>query len=49
MSISERDIEIIKILLNTDEPLVVDELAERLRVSNKTIRNDLKKNRRILG
>ncbi|MEG6566693.1 BglG family transcription antiterminator [Thermoanaerobacterium saccharolyticum] len=43
MSISERDIEIIKILLNTDEPLVVDELAERLRVSNKTIRNDLKK------
>lgn len=43
MSISERDIEIIKILLNTDEPLVVDEIAERLRVSNKTIRNDLKK------
>lgn len=43
MSISERDIEIIKILLNTDEPLVADELAERLRVSNKTIRNDLKK------
>ncbi|MDI3311313.1 MAG: BglG family transcription antiterminator [Thermoanaerobacterium sp.] len=43
MSISERDIEIIKILLNSDDPLVVDELAEKLNVSNKTIRNDLKK------
>ncbi|ORX23272.1 transcription antiterminator BglG [Thermoanaerobacterium sp. PSU-2] len=42
MNISEREIEIIKILLSRDEPIVVDELAEKLNVSNKTVRNDLK-------
>ncbi|SNX54324.1 BglG family transcription antiterminator [Thermoanaerobacterium sp. RBIITD] len=39
----EREFEIIKILLNSKEPIVVNKLAERLNVSNKTIRNDLKK------
>jgi len=42
MNISEREVEIIKILLSRDEPIVVDELAEKLNVSNKTVRNDLK-------
>ncbi|MDN5317087.1 MAG: hypothetical protein PWR08_1211 [Thermoanaerobacterium sp.] len=43
MIISEREIEIIKTLLNSEEALVVNELAKKLNVSNKTIRNDLKK------
>lgn len=39
----ERYLEIIKILLNAEQSLTVDMIAEQLKVSNKTIRNDLGK------
>ena len=39
----ERILKIIKIILNSKEPVTVDYIADSLRVSNKTIRNDLKK------
>ncbi|KPU26585.1 transcriptional antiterminator BglG [Caloranaerobacter sp. TR13] len=39
---NERSWEIINILLNSDEPITVNKLAEQLNVSNRTIRNDLK-------
>lgn len=41
--INERCGEIINILFNSGDPLTIDELACRLNVSNRTIRNDLKK------
>lgn len=34
--------EIINILLNTSEPITINEIAKELNVSNKTVRNDLK-------
>ncbi|TCW42469.1 transcriptional antiterminator [Thermohydrogenium kirishiense] len=49
MNNMEREMEIIKILLNSEEPIVVNELAEKLNVSNKTIRNDLKKAEEFLN
>ncbi|WP_028992052.1 BglG family transcription antiterminator [Thermoanaerobacter thermocopriae] len=39
----DRILEIINMLLNSEKPLTVDYIANRLKVSNKTIRNDLKK------
>ncbi|QIB27627.1 BglG family transcription antiterminator [Caloranaerobacter azorensis] len=39
---NERSWEIINILLDLDKPITINELAEQLNVSNKTIRNDLK-------
>ncbi|MDI3501440.1 MAG: hypothetical protein PWP22_1211 [Thermoanaerobacter sp.] len=39
----DRILEIINMLLNSEQPLTVDYIANTLKVSNKTIRNDLKK------
>ncbi|MFV9568559.1 BglG family transcription antiterminator [Thermoanaerobacter mathranii] len=39
----DRILEIINMLLISEKPLTVDYIANRLKVSNKTIRNDLKK------
>ncbi|SHH74424.1 Transcriptional antiterminator [Caloranaerobacter azorensis DSM 13643] len=39
---NERSWEIINILLDLDKPITINELAEQLNVSNRTIRNDLK-------
>lgn len=38
----ERILSIVKVLLNSDKPITVNDLANQLNVSNKTIRNDLK-------
>lgn len=39
---NERCWEIVNILLNTNKPITINEIAKRLDVSNRTIRNDLK-------
>ncbi|WP_378954189.1 BglG family transcription antiterminator [Pelosinus sp. sgz500959] len=39
----ERYLEVLTILISANQPLTVDKIAERLKVSNKTIRNDLGK------
>lgn len=39
---NERCREIIEILINREDPIIIDEIAHRLNVSNKTVRNDLK-------
>ncbi len=39
----DRIVEITKILLKSEENLTIDKIAEKINVSNKTIRNDLKK------
>jgi activator of the mannose operon (transcriptional antiterminator) len=44
----ERVSEIIKILLNSEDSITIDKIAEKLNVSNKTIRNDLKKVQEIV-
>ncbi|WDV46752.1 BglG family transcription antiterminator [Clostridiaceae bacterium M8S5] len=44
MTISnERCGEILKILINRQEPITIDEIANKLKVSNRTIRNDMQK------
>lgn len=44
----ERAMEIIKILLNSTESITIDKIAEKINVSNKTIRNDLRKVQEII-
>jgi len=39
----DRVLEIINILLNNKQPITINYIADKLKVSNKTIRNDLKK------
>lgn len=39
---NERCREIIEILINRENPIIIDEIARKLNVSNKTVRNDLK-------
>ena len=41
--LNERWIEILKILLSNTQPIIISDMEERLKVSNRTIRNDLDK------
>lgn len=40
--LNERCREIIEMLINREDPIIIDEIACKLNVSNKTVRNDLK-------
>ena len=44
----ERAIEIVKVLLKSEESITIDKIAEKVNVSNKTVRNDLKKVQEII-
>ncbi|KZL91596.1 HTH domain-containing protein [Clostridium magnum] len=40
--------EIVKVLLKSEESITIDKIAEKVNVSNKTVRNDLEKVQEII-